>query len=157
MFRPDEKKLEAFRSSLSQFQDLMRQGGDEILTLDRIARLIDQKATSLLTYLAIILAGVSIMFVGGSNNDGYGWAFTIAFTILFGIIFTAAFLCLSVTSIVTGSRVFNGRTTEEVLEHMTIVIAARESHFRLSYRLTVVSSGLFAVLVFFRLFAPLLR
>jgi len=150
MLGRSEKEFENFQEALPKFQEMRRLVDGEFEILDRIGRLIDQKATSMLTYLAVLVAGGSIMFV---SEDESHLAVGLAFMVLFGMVFAAAFLCLSVTSITTTSGVFKGRTPEQSRDFATRVVCAREARFNLAYRLTVLASGLFAVLIFMRVFA----
>jgi len=118
--------------------------------LVRQGSLIDQKSSSMLTYLAILLAGVSIFFVGADRQSESMDLMDILMMIEFIIVFAAAFLFLSCAKLVSLKAVLSD-DVDEILENMHRIMSGRSTRFRLAFALTVIASAGFAVLIFFRI------
>lgn len=104
----------------------------------------------MLTYLAILLAGVSIFFVGADRQSESMDLMDILMMIEFIIVFAAAFLFLSCAKLVSLKAVLSD-DVDEILENMHRIMSGRSTRFRLAFALTVIASAGFAVLIFFRI------
>lgn len=150
MLGRDDKSVARFRASLKAHRKGIEIGGEEWATLDGVFRLLDQKATSMLTYLAILLAGMSVILVGGNAGSDSNWALGAFISILFGMLFLSAFLCLSVAIFKTAPS-GDDLVLEDLPETRMRDASGRVWRFQAAYWLTVTSSAGFAILVFMRM------
>lgn len=150
MFGRDDKSVAKFRANLDAHRKGIEIGGGEWATLDSVFRLLDQKATSMLTYLAILLAGMSVILVGGDVETDREWVSVAFLSILFGMVFVSAFLCLSVTILKLAPR-RDEQNLGDLPEIRMRDASGRVWRFQAAFWLTVASSVGFAVLVFTRL------
>lgn len=131
----------------------LRYSGDERFgQFIRMAAMMDQKSSSMLTYLAILLAGVSILLVGGGEAGIAPGLMGVLLSIEFGMVFLAAFLFLSCARTVSFSVLVRGNV-EESMEIMAQLLSGRYARFGVAFVLTVVASGLFAMLIAIRIAA----
>ena len=151
MLGRDDKAVAKLRESLGSHRKGIEIGGEEWTTVDHVFRLLDQKATSMLTYLAILLAGMSVILVGGDAWADTNWVLVVFVSTLFGMLFLSAFLCLSVSMIKLAPR-GDKLIPEDLPEKRMRDASGRVWRFQAAYWLTVASSVGFAVLVFARLF-----
>jgi len=149
MLGRDDKAVAKLRESLGSHRKGIEIGGEEWTTVDHVFRLLDQKATSMLTYLAILLAGMSVIITSGDAGTGDGWVAVAFVSILFGMLFLSAFLCLSVSMIKLAPR-GDDVIIEDLPEKRMRDASGRVWRFQAAYWLTVASSAGFAVLVFTR-------
>ena len=109
---------------------------------------LDQKASSTLTFIGLLLAAVSILLVGGGEVTG---RFQILFYFGLGLIFTAAFsaalLCLSCFNF-RGPEEDMDSSFDEVLEGMARAAISRKKRFVFALRLTFGSAVAFIPVVF---------
>jgi len=151
MMGRDDKAVAKLRESLAAHRKGAEIGGEEWTSVDSVFRLLDQKATSMLTYLAILLAGVSVILVGSDTRAGPDWVSVAFLSVLFGMLFLSAFLCLSVTTLKLAPR--GGKEVQEGTPNIRIRDASgRVWRFQAAFWLTAASSVGFAVLVFTRMF-----
>ena len=156
MLGRDDKAVARFRASLGTHRMGAQIDKEEWISLDQVFRLLDQKATSMLTYLAILLAGMSILLVGGNTGAEREWVWVAFLSIQFGMLFLSAFLCLSVTILKLAPR--EGKETFEGTPQTRMRDASgRVWRFQAAYWLSVASSAGFAVLVFTRLLSQFFR
>ncbi len=150
MLGRDDKAVARFCGSLKAHRKGIEIGGEEWANVDNVFRLLDQKATSMLTYLAILLTGVSVVLVGGDTGTDSNWALGAFITILFGMLFLSAFLCLSV-AIIKKAPSGDDQNLEDLPETRMRDASGRVWRFQAAYWLTVASSAGFAILVFTRM------
>ncbi len=112
----------------------------------RMGAMLDQKSSSMLTYLAILLAGVSILLVGGDEMGIGRGLFGVIVAFEFLIVFVAAFLFLSCARTIS----FGPLLRDDPEEMMTLgyaMISGRFARFNVGYWLTVTASIIFAALI----------
>jgi hypothetical protein len=143
---------DVFEKAMGNNIVLAEQHGARYGQLLRIGGMIDQKSSSMLTYLAILLAGVSILIVGGGETGVRRGMFGVLVAIEFFIVFVAAFLFLSCVRTISFTA-FRGASPEAMLDRGMMMISGRFARFQVAYWLSVGASVLFAVLMFARLLA----
>jgi len=137
---------DVFEKTMANNVMLTEKYGAQYGQLLRIGGMIDQKSSSMLTYLAILLAGVSILIVGGGDM-GVGRGVFGAFVALeFFIVFVAAFLFLSCVRTISFAPL-QVDDPEEMMELGYAMISGRFARFGVAYWLTGAASALFAVLI----------
>lgn len=129
---------------------LVEQYGERYGQILRMGAMLDQKSSSMLTYLAILLAGVSILLVGESEASAVSGVIGVLITLEFVIVFTAAFLFLSCARTMSFS-ILRRDDAEEMFALGMAMINGRFARFNVGFTLTVAASILFAVLIFTRL------
>jgi len=152
MFGLSDRAASTYKALLESEEVALEKYGARHAQLARQAAMIDQKASSMLTYLAILLAGVSIFLVGADETSAGLNIAGVLVLVAFVTIFTAAFLFLSCARLVS-VRPMLADSPDELMENMYRLLGLRYFRFQLGFRLTIVASALFAVLVGLRLFS----
>lgn len=150
MGSPPDNSRDVFEILLTREAELRERHADRYGQLIRMAGMIDQKASSMLTYLAVLLAGVSVLLVGGTDTGLPRGAYGLLLAFEFGVVFFAAFLFLSAAQ-VTSMRPMLRPTTDETMVAMQQLIGGRVKRFRLGYWLTIFASAMFAALILARI------
>ena len=137
MLGESEKHIAELKRVLDSDARAMEENGARYSQLVRQASLIDQKSSSMLTYLAILLAGVSILFVGGNGEDESLGLIDVLMMIEFVIVFAAAFVFLSCAKMVSFKHLLFDEV-DELLETAHKLISGRYTRFRLGFTLTAI-------------------
>jgi len=122
----------------------------------RVSALLDQKATSALTFLALLLAGASLVLATSTGADMEGvsraiWGIIVL--MLYGAIFAAAFLCLSCTRLLSIKDAVAQVDEQGQFLPMPDVLAGRYVRFVWAFWFTVAASALLFVIIVFRVVA----
>ena len=142
---------EVFDKTMANNLMLLEQHGARYGQLLRMGGMIDQKSSSMLTYLAILLAGASILVVGGDETGIERGIFGLLVAFEFVIVFAAAFLFLSCARTISHAHL-QGEDPEEMMDGGMAIISGRYARFQVGYWLTVAASAIFAVLIAARVF-----
>jgi len=135
-----------FEKAMANNIQLAEKHGTRYGQLLRVGGMIDQKSSSMLTYLAILLAGVSILIVGGGESPVGRGLFGALVAFEFFIVFVAAFLFLSCVRTISFTPLQRD-DPEEMMELGFTLINGRFARFNVAYWLTVTASIIFAVLI----------
>ena len=137
---------DVFQRTMTNNVMLTEKYGAQYGQLLRVGAMIDQKSSSMLTYLAILLAGVSILIVGGGESPVGRGIFGALVALEFFIVFVAAFLFLSCVRTISFAPL-QVDDPEEMMELGYAMISGRFARFGVAYWLTVAASVIFAVLI----------
>ena len=122
----------------------------DVIVFDRLLHYqenLDQKASSTLTFLGLLLAAVSILLVGGERVTGsLETPFYLGLGILFAAAFVAALLCLSIFHIIGPETNLNAEV-DDILEKLARASINRSKRYALALKLTFASAIAFAILV----------
>lgn len=143
-------EVEKFRDGSNHLLGVRLAAGGELDELMRGASVLDNKSGLMLTYLAILLAGISIFLAGGESAVTFGLpraVFGFGIALLFGAVIASALLCFSCT-IMIDVRKFRDIDQDELMTTMFKLMYHRVRRFMLAYWLTVAASVAFAALLF---------
>jgi len=143
-------EVEKFRDGSNQLLEARLAAGGELDELLRGAGVLDNKSGLMLTYLAILLAGISIFLAGGESAVTFGLPraiFGLGIALLFGAVIASALLCFSCT-IMIDVRKYRDIDQDELMTTMFTLMYHRVRRFMLAYWLTVAASVAFAALLF---------
>lgn len=143
---------DVFDKAMANNVMLAEQFGQRYVQMLRLGAMLDQKSSSMLTYLAILLAGVSVLLVGESEAGAASGVMGGLIALEFAIVFAAAFLFLSCAR-TSSFSILQGEDAEAVFAQGMAMINGRFARFNVGFALAVIGSFLFAVLVFIRIAA----
>ena len=130
-------------------REIVERDGNAMDLLLRFHEEVDQKASSTLTFLGLLLAGMSFFAVGfgeAAISGGLRVAIYAGTGAVFALAFVAAVLCLTCFNM-TGPEDVPDHTVDEILELMARISRSRRKRYIVALACTVAAAILFATVV----------